>query len=60
MTIIQTQRSTLLFSIYRSENGFVNIKPLLENLDLGYKFQFVKQTEYAVIFETILSAEVVN
>ena len=40
LNTIKTQKPILLISIYHNYNDFYKIKPYLESLDLGYKFDF--------------------
>ncbi len=55
---LRTQRPTLLISIYHNRNDFFQIKPWLENLDVGYKFKIFHPTiPNFVVEETILIAE---
>lgn len=57
---IQTQRPTLLISIYHNADDFFNIKPWIENLNLGYKFKIFKPTNMAILAGTLLIAETDN
>lgn len=54
---IKTQKPTLLISIYHNTNDFLNIKPIIESWDLGYRFKIYKPCEESVILETLLIAE---
>jgi FkbM family methyltransferase len=55
---LRTQRPTLLISIYHNMNDFIQIKPWLEDLDVGYSFKIFHPTiPNFVIEETILIAE---
>lgn len=58
MRTIQNQRPILLISIYHSAEDFFDIKPLIEQLDLGYHFKLYKPVNPAIMMETILIAEV--
>ena len=55
---IKTQKPTLLFSIYHNASDFFSIKPILEELDLGYKFKIRHPAIGTVLMETMLIAEV--
>ena len=55
---IKNQKPALLISIYHSYNDFFNIKPIIESLDLGYKFKIIKARQSSAIAETLLIAEV--
>ncbi len=54
---IKEQKPTLIICIYHSLDDFFNIKPMIENLNLGYKFKIYKPCEYTVTLETVLIAE---
>lgn len=57
---IKTQKPALLISIYHNADDFFHIKPMLEELDLGYKFKvrhFISRGG-SVMTETVLIAEV--
>ncbi|WIH84151.1 FkbM family methyltransferase [Brachyspira pilosicoli] len=54
---IKKQKPILLISIYHSYDDFFNIKFLIENLNLGYKFSIFKPREISVVVETMLLAE---
>ena len=55
---IKTQRPTLLISIYHSFEDFFGIKPMIEDLNLGYKFKVRKPFDQSICADTILLAEV--
>lgn len=55
---IKTQKPALLISIYHNADDFFHIKPMLEELDLGYKFKIRHCISGSVMTETILIAEV--
>ena len=55
---IRTQKPTLILSIYHNASDFFDIKPLIENLDLGYKFKVHKPFDYTIVAETVLICEV--
>ncbi len=40
---IKSQKPMLFISIYHSVEDFFEIKPWIENLDLGYKFEIIKE-----------------
>lgn len=54
---IRSQRPVLFLSIYHNADDFFNIKPMIENLDLGYKFKLVKVPNGSILVETALIAE---
>lgn len=55
---IKKQKPILLISIYHSYDDFFNIKPMIEELNLGYKFKILGTHEFKVIGEIKLLAEV--
>lgn len=55
---IKTQRPALLISIYHNADDFFHIKPMLENLNLGYRFKVRHPICGSVLTETLLIAEV--
>ncbi|MCZ9888089.1 FkbM family methyltransferase [Brachyspira hyodysenteriae] len=55
---IKKQKPVLLISIYHNYSDFFDIKPMIDNLNLGYKFKIVKPNEQTAIVETMLIAEV--
>ena len=55
---IKEQKPVLIISIYHNYSDFFEIKPMIENLNLGYKFKIVKPKSIQVITETKLLAEV--
>lgn len=57
MQTIKTQKPTLLISIYHSASDFFNIKPMIEDLNLGYIFQVVKPIDGTLNGETMLICE---
>lgn len=57
METIKTQRPTLLLSIYHSVSDFLDIKPMIEDLDLGYSFRIFKPTIESISGETLLICE---
>lgn len=54
---IKKQRPTLLISIYHNSSDFFEIKPMLERLDLGYRFKIRHPEIGTVMMETMLIAE---
>lgn len=57
---IKKFKPVLLISIYHTSKDFFEIKPLLESLDLGYKFVIRKINPGDPVIETILIAYVVT
>jgi len=55
-TIIE-QRPTLLVSIYHSAADFFDIKPMIEELNLNYRFRIYRPAMQNVLTDTILIAE---
>lgn len=55
---IKNKKPILLISIYHSYDDFFNIKPMIEELNLGYKFKILGKHEFKVIGEIKLLAEV--
>ena len=55
---IKEQKPVLIISIYHNYSDFFEIKPMIENLNLGYKFRIIKNRLNKVISETKLLAEV--
>jgi FkbM family methyltransferase len=58
METIKSQRPTLIMSIYHNSSDFFDIKPLIENLNLGYKFRVFKGFDYSIFVDTVLICEV--
>ena len=56
---IQTQKPTLIISIYHNDSDFFGIKPMLEKLNLGYcfKIRHLLHVGGSVMAETVLIAE---
>lgn len=54
---ICTQKPTLLISIYHNVDDFLDIKPMIESWNLGYKFKIFKPTIGSVSAETLLICE---
>lgn len=55
---ITIQKPILLISIYHNANDFFNIKPMIEDWNLGYKFRIHKPTISSITGEALLLAEV--
>ncbi|MCX2716506.1 FkbM family methyltransferase [Helicobacter sp. MIT 21-1697] len=55
---IKTQKPAMLISIYHQASDFFDIKPFLEDLDLGYTFCVYKPIDGSVSGETCLFCEV--
>ena len=55
---IKTQKPTLIISIYHNYEDFFDIKPMIEDLNLGYKFKIIKSNDFNLILETKLIAEI--
>jgi FkbM family methyltransferase len=53
---IKKFKPTLIISIYHSPDDFFNIKPLIENWQLGYKFM-VRRLPSSIFDETVLICE---
>ena len=58
LNTIKEQKPTLLFSIYHKPEDFFEIKPILESLNLGYKFRIYNPVDLAFEIEALLIAEV--
>ena len=54
---ISEQKPTLLISIYHNVDDFLDIKPMIESWNLGYKFKIFKPTIGSVSAETLLICE---
>lgn len=55
---IKAQKPALLISIYHNADDFFHIKPMLEHLNLGYRFKVRHPVCGSVLTETMLIAEV--
>ena len=55
---IKKQKPILLISIYHNYSDFYDIKPFIENLNLGYKFDIHKPVDGQILSETLLICEV--
>nr|WP_152655876.1 FkbM family methyltransferase [Brachyspira hyodysenteriae] len=58
LNTIKKQKPILIISIYHNYNDFFDIKPMIEELNLGYKFKIAKSNDFELIRETKLIAEV--
>ena len=58
METIRSMKPALLFSIYHNEDDFFHIKPILEEMNLGYRFKIRHPAIGTVLTETMLIAEV--
>lgn len=54
---IKSQRPSLILSIYHNADDFFNIKPILEEWNLGYHFHISKPIDGQILYETVLLAE---
>ena len=57
METIKNQRPNLIISIYHNYDDFLEIKPMIENLNLGYRFKIPKVINGGILLETKLLAE---
>jgi len=55
---IKQQKPTLLFSIYHKPEDLFEIKPIIEELNIGYEFKLFNPVDYSILIETMLIAEV--
>jgi FkbM family methyltransferase len=55
---IREQKPILLLSIYHNYDDFYKIKPFLENLNLGYRFDFFRGINFDPIMDILLLCEV--
>lgn len=55
---IEKFRPVLLMSIYHNADDFFNIKPIIEEWNLGYRFRIHKPVDFSVSREVLLIAEV--
>ena len=51
---IKKDKPILLISVYHRPEDFFYIKPMIENLDLGYRFMIRKTSPFRVTSETVL------
>ncbi len=54
---IKTQRPHMIISIYHNISDYFKIKPMIENLNLNYKFKIRKGNPKTAIGETVLICE---
>jgi FkbM family methyltransferase len=54
---IKRQKPILMLSIYHSYDDFYKIKPFVDSLDLGYKFDFYQSIDKYAISEILLFCE---
>lgn len=54
---IKLQKPILMISIYHTAEDLFTIKPLIESLNLGYKFKIRKSSKPSILDDTILIAE---
>ena len=55
---LRTQRPALLLSMYHNASDFFHLKPMLEDMDLGYRFKVHKEINEHIHYDTMLIAEV--
>ncbi|EHD0150535.1 FkbM family methyltransferase [Campylobacter coli] len=55
---IKKHKPALILSIYHNIDDFFNIKPFIEQLNLGYTFKIIKPVDGSISLETILLCEV--
>ena len=55
---IKEQKPVLIISIYHNYSDFFEIKPMIESLNLGYKFRIIENQSPSLIAETKLLAEI--
>ena len=60
METIKAHKPALLISIYHNASDFYDIKPMLEDLNLGYRFKIRHPKIGTVMMETMLIAEADN
>lgn len=51
---IKYQKPILLLSMYHNPNDFFEIKPLIEELNLGYQFKISKERPWTFLADTVL------
>lgn len=54
---LRTQRPALLLSMYHNASDFFDLKPILEEMDLGYTFKVHKEINERIHYDTLLIAE---
>lgn len=55
---IKSQKPALILSIYHNASDMFDIKPIIEDLNLGYKFKIYKGFDYSIFIDTVLICEV--
>lgn len=55
---IKSQKPVILLSIYHNTHDFLELKTIIEELDLGYKFKIYKPVDGAIMLETLLICQV--
>lgn len=55
---IRKHRPVLLLSIYHNADDFFQIKPMIENLNLGYQFKIYNPTDFSISREVLLIAQI--
>lgn len=58
LNTIKEQKPVLLISIYHNYSDFFEIKPMIESLNLGYKFKIIKCKSAKLVLETKLLAQI--
>lgn len=58
LNTIRKYKPILIISIYHNYSDFFDIKPMIEELNLGYKFKILKSNDFCLLVETKLIAEV--
>lgn len=57
---LKRDKPVLMISIYHSFDDFFDIKPMIESLNLGYKFTIKKPANLSIAADTLLIAEAVE
>ena len=57
---IKSQKPIIYVSIYHTADDFFNIKPWIDNLNLGYEFEISKERPNQFITDTVLECRVHN
>ncbi|WP_299524194.1 FkbM family methyltransferase [uncultured Methanobrevibacter sp.] len=57
---IKSQKPVLFISIYHGVEDFFEIKPWIEELDLGYEFEIVKEQPWTFVADTVLKCKINN
>lgn len=58
MNTIKKYKPTLMISIYHSAQDYFQIKPMIESLNLGYKFSLFKADDGYLIAGTLLICQI--